>query len=62
LNSPKEGKNSSLSFAVWGQQHHWNKYVSDEFYEVFHVEMVQRLQWKTYKRGMQVDVLLFVEQ
>jgi hypothetical protein len=46
---------------MWGSQAYWKNYVSDEFYETFHVFLHKQLNWKIYKHGMKVDVLLFVE-
>ena len=62
LNKPREPLlNISHSFAMWGSQAYWKNYVSDEFYETFHVFLHKQLNWKIYKHGMKVDILLFVE-
>jgi hypothetical protein len=46
-------------FAVYGSQAGWGGYVSDEFYELFHVHILKR-GWSVYD-GTPVDILLLVE-
>jgi hypothetical protein len=54
-----------LVFGLWGAQTGWKNYVSDEFYELFHVQLKQNSNWITYDEnsipGTKVDFLLFVE-
>ena len=59
----REGLTVSLSegplnvpVATWGSQNYWKNYVSDEFYELFHLNC-----WPTYQTHLNVHTVIFVE-